>query len=497
MSQINISRQSFRYDTDMLKASLALGIGVTLIYLAFLKPGIWGVDGQDVLEVAKSLVTKHNFTTLPRWGVLGADGQYYSTRYPLLPIIAFPFVATGLFLANLLDLPFQYLAAVCVLVLSVLLTGITTALVALLAFRLGSTRKGAYLAALSFAFGTITLVYAQQFFAEPLLALLTAASLYLAMGKTKREQIIASIPAGLAVTAKPAGVVVGPILSAYLLLKRRPLHIALSPAIGTGIGVILYLVYNYIRFGSLVSFGKNLSSFGLTGTFERWLGLLFSPGAGGGLLWYCPPVIIAVWGFYRVPKAKTLEALMIVAVFLAYLVLHSFWEFGGWNWGPRFLVPALPGLLALTGLVGKQWRKWLLALTLVGFIVNAPTLVSFYQRYYAEAVDGGYLKQALSLWGSPADAPLVQVWGTAYRQINDALASDVKDLLKESGTLPSSGKLASAELLRTVAVWWWVLPAAGIPLWVGGTLSFILIVMGIWVLLRGWASIQTRTSADE
>jgi hypothetical protein len=495
MRKTNISRQNFFYDTDIFKVSLALGIGVTLIYLAFLKPGIWGEDGQDMLEVAKSLVTKHNFTTLPRWGVLGADGQYYSDRYPLLPIVAVPFVAIGLILANLLDLPFHYVAAICVLVLSILLTAATTVLVALLALRLGSTKREAYLAALSFAFGTIALVYAQQFFAEPLLALLTAASLYLVMGETKREQIIASILTVLAVTAKPAGVVVGPILSAYLLVKRRPLHIALSPAIGTGIGLMLYLVYNYIRFGSLVSFGQNLSSFGFTGTGDRFLGLLFSPGAGGGLLWYCPVVILAVLGFSRALKAKALEALMIVAVFLAYLVLYSFWEFGGWNWGPRFLVPALPGLLALTGLLGKRWRKWLLALTLIGFIVNAPTLVSFYQRYYAEALDGGYIKQALSLWGSSADAPLVQVWGAAYRQLNDALASDVKDLLRETGTsASSSGKLASAQLLHTVAVWWWVLPAVGIPLWVGVALAFILIVMGAWVLLKGWASLHIRTS---
>lgn len=492
MSQTNVSH---RHDRDIWKMSLALGIGVMLIYLAFLKPGICNSDGSDMLQVAKSLVTKQSFAVPPGWpgsGVLGRDGQYYSTLYPLLPIFAIPFVAIGLALAHVFNLPAHYVAAVSALVLSVLLTASTSVLVALLALRLGSTKQMAYLAALSFAFGTIALVYAQEFFAEPLLAFLTVVSLYLIIGETKREYIVASILAGLAVTAKPAGVVVGPVLSAYLLAKKRPLRIAVAPLIGTGMGVMLYLAYNYMRFGSLLSFGQNASNFGVAGVHERFFGMLFGLGAGGGLFWYCPPVILAVVGFRKTLKSKTLDALVIVAVFFGYLILHSFWQFGGWNWGPRFLVPVLPGLLALTAQIGNRWRKALLILTVLGFLVNVPTLLSCYERYYAEAVDGGYIEQALALWAAPADAPIVQAWGAAYRQVSDALQSNVKDILAEAGTPETSGKFASAQILRVVTVWWWVLPAVGISLWVGVALAFILMGAGVWLLLREWAYLRVR-----
>ena len=79
-------------------------------------------------------------------------------------------------LSEIVNLPAHYTAAVCALTLSPLLTAATTALVALLALRLGSDRRGACLAALSFAFGTIALTYTGYFFAEPLLAFLTVAS---------------------------------------------------------------------------------------------------------------------------------------------------------------------------------------------------------------------------------------------------------------------------------------------------------------------------------
>ncbi|HBB35844.1 MAG TPA: hypothetical protein DC064_29725, partial [Cyanobacteria bacterium UBA9273] len=457
-----------------------------LIYLAFLKPGIWGFDGNDMLAVSRSLVTEGDFSIGRGEGVLGRDGQYYSIRYPLLPIVAMPFVAIGLALANSLNLPATYVAAVCALVLCILITALTTSMVALLALRLGSSQTGAYLAAICFAFGTTALVYAREFFAEPLLSFLTVCSLYLTLGKTSRAHAGGSILAGLAVTAKPAGIVVGPVLSAYLLLKRYPLRNALGPFLGTVMGFMLYMAYNYLRFGDLLSSGQKASNFALEGTLERFLGLIFSPGAGGGLIWYCPPVILAIIGFRKAFKSKPLEALAIVGIFAGYWVLHSFWEFGGWSWGPRFLVPALPGLMALTALIDRKWWKGLIGLTVLGFLANAPSLVSYYQRYYAEASDGKYLTKALNLWAAPTDTPLFNAWGAAYRQIQDALANNVKDIIKQSGAAPGPGKLATAELLRIVAVWWWLLPAAGIPLWVGVVLAALLVGGGVWVLRLGW-----------
>ncbi len=472
---------------DLSKMLLALGVGITLIYLAFLKPGIWGHDGNDMLQVSISLITKGSFALPDGLGVQGADGQYYSVRYPLLSIVAIPFTAVGLVLASVLGLPVNYVAGVCVLVLSVLLTAGCAVFVALIALRLGSKPKLAYLAALSYAFGTVALVYSREFFAEPLLSFLTAASLYLILGQKVRSQLSASLIGGLAITAKPAAVVIGPPLSIYLFAKKRPWYLILAPLVSTAMGMGLYFSYNYLRFGDWFSSGQDGGRFGPAGFGPRLFGQLFGFGAGGGLIWYCPPVILAVVGFYQAVKhKKTLEALVVVAVFCGFWLLHGFWRFEGWSWGPRFIVPTLPGLMALAALAGHRWKKTLLALTLIGFLASAPSLVSFYQRHYAEASDAGIIQEALELWIPPAQSPLIQSWGAGYRQVQAGLNSDVANVLKDAGAPPAPGSLATSQLLQIVAVWWWVLPAAGIPLWIGFVIAIMLIASGVWLLMKGW-----------
>src|ERR1019366_8112515 len=107
-------------------------------------------------------------------GSIGRGGELYSNLYPLLSILALPLVGTGLALGHLLHLPPHYVAGVFALVLSSMLTAGSVYLTALLALRLGASPRGAVLSSLAFAFGTIAWIYSREFYAEPLLALLTA-----------------------------------------------------------------------------------------------------------------------------------------------------------------------------------------------------------------------------------------------------------------------------------------------------------------------------------
>lgn len=481
---------------QIFKMSLALGLGIGLIYLAFLKPGIWGIDGNEMFWVSHSLVTKGSFSIAPGAGTIGRGGEYYSIRYPLLPILATPFVAFGLIVANIVGLPERYTATVCALVLSVIITAITTAFVALVALRLGSSKKGAYLAALSYALGTTALVYSREFFAEPLLGLITIVSLYLALGKDYRSHAGASILSGFAIVAKPSGIVVGPILSLYFFWKKYPWRTVIGPLLGTAAGILLYLGYNYLRFESFFKAGQSYDRFQVLGVFSRFLGLLFSPGAGGGLFWYCPPTLLAFVGFYyafKYNKFQRPELWLMMAIFLGYLGLHSFWAFRGWNWGPRLLVPSFPVLMALVALIPRKWWGVLLGLTFLGFFWNAPTLVSYYQRYFAEAADRGQFLNAVALWGNPVDAPLFNAWGAAFRQLGDAFSTDLRSVMETVGDTPVAGKLSESSQLKIVAVWWWVLPVAGIPIWFGFLVAMILVFMGIWILRRGWLQLNPKS----
>ena len=164
---------------------------------------MYSIDANSMLAVSESVVANHTLTVPPDLGIPGRDGRTYSTWYPLLSVLALPLAYAALLVSRLSGLPFHYLAAVLALVLPAALTAASAGLVALLTLRMGGSWKGAWLAALSYALGTVALVYARTFFADPLLALLAIAALYLAFGRTTREILGAACLAALAVLAKP------------------------------------------------------------------------------------------------------------------------------------------------------------------------------------------------------------------------------------------------------------------------------------------------------
>jgi Dolichyl-phosphate-mannose-protein mannosyltransferase len=469
------------------RQALAIGLGATLIYLAFLAPDIYSIDGRSMLAVAESLVARHSTAIVsPLLGMTGRGGAIYSTWYPLLSFLAVPFVAAGMLAAHALHLPAHYVDAACAQLLSALISGATLAFVWGIAREIGASARGAWLAAVSYGFATIALVYARTFYAEPLLSFLTAAALYFAIAgsaRASRRPIwlwalwLCAIFSALAILAKPTGIVVGPVLAAYLFAKRRPAVEAALPALGAFAGLALYGLYNFAHFGNPLTFGPAYQ-FSLANIPAGFAGLLASP--GHGLIWYCPPAILAIFAMCRAMKSARYEALAIAGIFLGFLLLHSLWkEWGaGWSWGPRYLLPALPGAMALTGLLEKKWAKALAALAVAGFLVNAPNLVSNYERYLAEANEAGISEQALR-W-SPAAAPLVHAWGAAARQIRDARSQDVRAMFHES--VNPATTIATSRALRIVDVWWWMLPAAGIPRWWGALVALLMILAGAHLL---------------
>ena len=457
-----------------------IALGFALIFLALLAPGIYSVDGNAMLAVSESLVTHRGFTVPAGLGIPGVDGRIYSHWYPLLSVLDVPFAYIALLASRISHLPFHYLAAPLSLPMIGCLTALTSGLVALLAMRLGATQRGAWLAAVSFCIGTAALAYARIFYAEPLLAFLMVAALYFTFGLSLRNVLIGSAWAALAILAKPTGIILGPILAAYLLFKRAPFLRSILPLAGTALGFALFCVFNTIRFGHPLDFGIP-SPFQPSYLFQGMAGLLAGPGYG--MLWYCPPVILAVFGFRKALQHFKFEALAIAAVFGGFLVLHSclpYW-YAAWSWGPRYLIPTLPPLCALTGLLDGKLRKCLVVLTLLGFVVNLPTTFSFYERYYAELQERGLPTEASLAW-SFRYAPSLHEWPAAIRQVEDAKKSDVREIFAERGS--PSRTISDSRALRVVALWWWVLPLVHIPRLVGAAVSGIPLFLGCWIIRR-------------
>lgn len=199
--------------------AILITAGFTLIFLALIAPGIYSVDGNAMLAVSESLVTHRGFTVPEALGQPGVGGRIYSHWYPLLSIVGAPFAYLALLASRVTRLPFHYLAAIFSLPMIGALTAATAGMVARLAKRMGATGEGAWLAAVAFCIGTMALAYGRTFYAEPLLAFLTAAALYFTFGESLTDLALGACFAALAMVAKPTGIIVGPILTAYLLVK--------------------------------------------------------------------------------------------------------------------------------------------------------------------------------------------------------------------------------------------------------------------------------------
>src|SRR5260370_2624625 len=86
--------------------SLSLGTG--LIYLAFLPPGVYSVDGNSMLAVAESIVTRRDLTVPIGLGIPGRDGQIYSTWYPLQSLLSLPVVMAASVASPFLFFPLPF-----------------------------------------------------------------------------------------------------------------------------------------------------------------------------------------------------------------------------------------------------------------------------------------------------------------------------------------------------------------------------------------------------
>lgn len=469
---------------------LSLVVGVALIYVGFLPPVVIAPDERSMLAVSVSALDGH-ITVPAQMGSPGPDGRVYSRWYPLNSALALPFVAVGRAIANLMKLPVIYVTAPFAILLTILNASFATALVMLLAVRMGASSRAAFLAALTFAFGTVMLLYGRTFFADPLLAALTALAGWTALGNDRRSTAVEFAAGTLAVLAKPTGIVVGGV-GAIFHLWRREWSRALACASGTATGLVLYGGYNFVRFGNPLTFGPKWDGFTLCCVREAAVGLLVSPGRG--LVWYCPVAIIGLIGAVREARQGRPGGALVLGTFAAYFALHAVWGQwqGGWSWGPRLLVPVLPGLAAAAALGSRPWRRLLIAAALVGLVVNAPTLAWSFERYLAVAYERG-VGEAPLIW-SWADAPLTNAWPSAVAQYQQAAASDVGAVLNLAGT--DDVAASKAEVFRVVPLWWWMLPLVGVPRAAGAVVSLMLIGAGLMAFVRGWRVLPVEAVAS-
>ncbi|MCL5995078.1 MAG: hypothetical protein M1546_03360 [Chloroflexi bacterium] len=313
-------------------------------------------------------------------GQFGSDGDFYSGKGVLSSVLAVPLLRIALWLPGVDPV-------VAALLLNVLLTALTGYVIARHVRQRYCNDRAGIIAGILYVAATMALAYSKRLFTEPAAALCVVLAYHWVVrdwdgqrSDPARSQphllhsfgahfFFAGLVLGAAVAAAYSIVVVLPCFGILIVwvIYRLPVTLRkrclLFGAFLAGLlsWIIILALYNLTRFGDVTRTGLSLLTWSLPyftwqAALTRLYGLLFSPYRG--LFWYNPLLLLApllllpIFNLSRAGKAqvadkrRTLEPAFWIApgATLALLLILSAWSmwWGGFNWGPRFLLPVMP-----------------------------------------------------------------------------------------------------------------------------------------------------------
>jgi hypothetical protein len=362
---------------------------------------------------------------LTTWAGPGLDGRLY----PLYPhgqaLLQAPLYLIGRTLGGWQSTLVSYALARCAVAwFNPIVIALTSWLIMLFGSRLGFRWRLSLGLGGAYAFGTMALAYTHTHFGEPALAMLYVGAAYTlfrardADAGLRRWLILAGVCLGVAMLVRVRAVIVLPAFLIYAVVTQRRRRDLAAMLLPIGLAAIWIAAWNMVRFGSPLQTGDSLivADIGFnTPLLFGLYGLLLSPGKG--LFVYNPVALAGLVGVLRLLRQRRAEALLFVLISLTLLVFHAVYDLwsGGWNWGPRFLLPLLPfWLLGAGNLFSGRHRRLARAVVLaacgLGLAINLPAALVDHSRYlvaYAESDPDHYLERSLMQFER---SPVVQQW---------------------------------------------------------------------------------------
>ncbi|HSY59060.1 MAG TPA: hypothetical protein VK795_05830 [Terriglobales bacterium] len=334
---------------------------------------------------------------------------------------------------------------------------------------LGGTERRSIAAAAFFGFGTLALFYSRSFYADPLLTLIVTL-IFIAIFDDEPKAWAVLILCSLVIPAEPVGVFACGLAFLYLAYHRKR-NAAIAAMIGTGFGCLSFAFYDWIRFENVFKSGQR-NFWGVHEMALGFAGLLCGPGVG---ILIASPLLLTILSCKLDEKAR-----WILGLAASYLVLYSCWQrWWSSDWGPRFLMPILPALIALS-VFTKHRRLWL-ALACFSFALQIPTPFAAPERQFSILRSEGIPPQ-VAVW-SFSRSSTFGMWPSAMAQVQAAQSTDVRAF---SQFRQSASSFDDARNFRIVTIWWWMLPPVHIPRIVGAVISLIELLVGLWIVAKLW-----------
>lgn len=319
--------------------------------------------------------------------------KFYTIFTPGVSFVGVPFYMIG----KLFSVPqlFTYFSVS-------LMAFINMFLIASLARKLGVNQYAAYLGGLIFLFATNGIVYANTYTQHHMTTMLLLLALHNALGeRTALRNLAFGAIAGLAVLADLPNVVLLFPVGIYILLKHFSIQKAAgNPAVTLRTSLFILLIgllpfvslfawYNKQTTGSFAKtgqtigrsdydtvFGKKPKKVIITSkslseehdSFFPFKSRLQLQGLDVLLisnerswLYYSPVILLGILGFISLYKEgkKTAFANILLSIVGVNIVLYSMFgdPWGGWAFGPRYLIPAAAMMACMTGVAIQRYYK--------------------------------------------------------------------------------------------------------------------------------------------
>lgn len=286
--------------------------------------------------------------------------------------------------------------------------------------------------AVTYAFATPAWMYTRSFFSEPTAAfflLVACLPLFFNQAESRPRRTV-YVLAGLAtlgallskIAVAPAVAVIG--LAIFVIsVHQRDWHKLFAWGSGAGVAAVIFLTYNLLARGSLLSSGYNQSQ---TGLEIRWdyivtglYGQFFS--SGKSIFLYAPLLLlwpIGIW-LQRQNRHLTISLLGVIA---AIVFIHTnviFWH-GDGAWGPRYLMLAMPFMVWPLGAVyhALGTLSQTIRRAVVWPLVIATVLVQIAGlsiNLNAVIID---TRDERARYFEPASSPIVGHWRALWRQVS-------------------------------------------------------------------------------
>ena len=358
-------------------------------------------DTHFSLQTAQAIVTRGelNIPYAEAATLEGPNGKSYSKYGVGLAAFYVPLVAVAEALSKVTHFSSQGLAAFLISFAS-----IPFAIVVLVVFarllRCFDVAKGQdAVLLLGLGLGTLMWRYACSDYSEMMQMAALTLAVYCVIRRTTASLVTGGFAFAWLILVKLVYVALLPILVVYLFSRtgdwreRLQRTVWFSLPLAPAMGLILWL--NLVRFGSMFESGYSGEA-GLFFPDQLWwtvpqlLGSLEK-----GLFIYSPILILGLFGWRAFVRQHRAEAILCLALILANLSLGAAWHSwqGGWAWGPRWLVPAIPLWLLPAAFSFPQWaprkRTLLLAAAVAAStLLQVPGILVYDNEFH-------YLKEAV------------------------------------------------------------------------------------------------------